>query len=348
METERYTALIHRKLSNQISESDRIELENWYRESPENAELYQEVCMLWQLLQQPKSKADFDSQQSWDNLKSALGLPDSTELPVPGSQLNNGNRKRLVANPAIKYWAAAAVLLIAVTVLMLMQFNQANQSIRYITENGESRIYELPDGSAVHLNNASEVSVASHFGTSERRIELKGEAYFEIKRDSMPCVITTDNAEIRVLGTSFYVQSISRKTRVIVSTGTVALRNPLGGRQPGIILTANQAGFCTVDVPPQPLQDVAASDYLGWREGKLIYNKRRLSEIILDLERTFDLTIETSANVPVNEVVSGWFFKDEDPEFILQTVCSTLGFTVAKKNGKYVIANESSLNNSPL
>jgi ferric-dicitrate binding protein FerR (iron transport regulator) len=340
METERYIALIHRKLSNQISESDRIELENWYRESPENAELYQGVRTLWQSLQPQESRADFNLQQSWDGLESALGLQDRTELPAPDFQGNRGKRKRLQANQSIRYWAAAAVILMVVAVLTLMQYNGSDQSIRYITRNGESHIYDLPDGSSVHLNNASEVRIANHFGASERRIELKGEAFFEIKRDPIPCVVTTENAEIRVLGTSFYVQSIAQGTKVVVSRGTVEFLNRDKNTEPNIILTANQASHCVGDMPAQPPQEVNAADFLGWREGKLIYKERSLAEIILDLERTYDITIETSGSVSTAEVVSGWFYKEEGPEFILRTVCSTLGLKFSKKNRKFVITNE--------
>jgi ferric-dicitrate binding protein FerR (iron transport regulator) len=340
METERYIALIHRKLSNQISDSDRIELENWYRESPENAELYEEVRALWQSLQPQESGADFNLQQSWDSLELALGLQDAGKAQIYDLNKHRHKWNRFPASQSLRYWVAAAVLLVIISVLTLMQYQGTDQSLRYITKNGENRIYDLPDGSSVHLNNASEVKVENHFGISERRVKLTGEAFFEIKRDTIPFVVATANAEIRVLGTSFYVQSIAQETKVVVSCGTVAFLNRDKNTEPGIILTANQASHCAGEMPAQPPQEVDANDFLGWREGKLIYKERSLAEIILDLERTYNIAIETSGSVSTTGVVSGWFFKDEGPEYILRTICSTLGYKISQKNKTFVITNE--------
>lgn len=340
METEHYIALIHRKLSNQISDSDKIELENWYRESPENAELYAEVCALWQSLQPQESGADFNLQQSWDGLELALGLQDAGKAQIYDLNKHRHKWNRFPVSQSLRYWVAAAVLLVVVSVLTLMQYQGADQSLRYMTKNGENRVYELPDGSSVHLNNASEVKVENHFGISERRVKLTGEAFFEIKRDTIPFVVATANAEIRVLGTSFYVQSIAQETKVVVSRGTVAFLNRDKNTEPNIILTANQASHCAGDMPAQPPQEVDATAFLGWREGKLIYKERNLAEIILDLERTYDISIETSGNVSTAGVVSGWFFKDEGPEYILRTICSTLGYNISQKNKIFVITNE--------
>src|SRR3546814_8119082 len=65
----------------------------------------------------------------------------------------------------------------------------------------------LPDGSRVWLNAASSIRFPTVFTGKEREVEITGEAYFEIEKNTnMPFVVKKGNVEVQVLGTHFNVK----------------------------------------------------------------------------------------------------------------------------------------------
>ena len=69
-----------------------------------------------------------------------------------------------------------------------------------------TKSFRLSDGTVVWLNSRSTLRYPNKFSGTERRVELTGEAFFEVAPDeSMPFIVNTDQYDIRVLGTKFNV-----------------------------------------------------------------------------------------------------------------------------------------------
>src|SRR3546814_19440182 len=82
----------------------------------------------------------------------------------------------------------------------------------------------LPDGSRVWLNAASSIRFPTVFTGKEREVEITGEAYFEIgKNTNMPFVVKKGNVEVQVLGTHFNVKAYDDEANITVTllTGRV-------------------------------------------------------------------------------------------------------------------------------
>ncbi|MCB9250000.1 MAG: FecR domain-containing protein [Ignavibacteriales bacterium] len=62
------------------------------------------------------------------------------------------------------------------------------------TVNNQRLEIELSDGSIVQLNSDSEIKFYENFDNDKREIKLKGEAFFSVKKDGRPFIITTENA----------------------------------------------------------------------------------------------------------------------------------------------------------
>ncbi|MCF0074059.1 FecR family protein [Dyadobacter sp. CY261] len=115
---------------------------------------------------------------------------------------------------------------------------------------GSVRQITLPDGSVVSLDPDSKLVYPARFEGRERVVQLSGEAFFEVKRDTeRPFLIYANETVTKVLGTSFRIKAYVSAPQVIVSvvTGKVSVfgkqdyeENQNNARLTGLILTANQ------------------------------------------------------------------------------------------------------------
>jgi ferric-dicitrate binding protein FerR (iron transport regulator) len=111
---------------------------------------------------------------------------------------------------------AATILLIAVTSFS-MYYLFAPERLNEITKQGP---YELADQSMVVLNHKSHLSFSKEYGTSNRKVNLLGEAFFNVKtQKNMPFEITLPNGQVRVLGTKFNVLSTQEYTLIELYEG---------------------------------------------------------------------------------------------------------------------------------
>lgn len=88
----------------------------------------------------------------------------------------------------------------------------------------------LPDGTLVWLNAGSRITYSQGFGVGNRKIELIGEGYFEVKRnEEVPFLVKTNSLLVKVLGTKFNFRDYPDDAEAIVSLseGKVALNNLL-------------------------------------------------------------------------------------------------------------------------
>src|SRR5690606_22281551 len=108
----------------------------------------------------------------------------------------------------IKYTNGDFVILRNEGSLSAKPTDQKDNKLTLSTPVGGQYQITLPDGTKVWLNAASTLKYPSHFGGKERRIELQGEAYFEVaKVEKQPFVVMSQNQEVTVLGTHFNIKA---------------------------------------------------------------------------------------------------------------------------------------------
>lgn len=120
---------------------------------------------------------------------------------------------------------AAAVLLLVVLSYGLYQSLLPNTRI-YQTAYGETQVIELDDGSMVRLNANSTLTWNEDWKKSGvRKATLNGEAFFDVHHtvDDYSFIVETNDLKVKVLGTSFNVQSRHDKTDVILQSGKIVL-----------------------------------------------------------------------------------------------------------------------------
>lgn len=160
-----------------------------------------------------------------------------------------------------------------------------------IPNGGEYRLL-LADGSAVHLNAGSELRYPVAFAAAERKVYLKGEAWFEVAKDSEhPFIVHISRGAIEVLGTGFNVRDYreEQKTVTTLVQGKVVYRPE---RQPGREIML-EPGFQIKDEEGGSLQPrkVDVILYTGWKDGKYVFENATLEEIMQVLSRWYDIAV---------------------------------------------------------
>jgi ferric-dicitrate binding protein FerR (iron transport regulator) len=143
---------------------------------------------------------------------------------------------------------------------------------------GEYRL-SLPDGTLVYLNAGTRVRYPVAFSGETREVELSGEAYFEVARDTTrPFLVHTEGMSIRVLGTAFNVRAYAGQPRVAATleTGSVEVRC---GEESHVLSPGMQAvrerATGRVEV-----SHVETRFYTSWREGHYYFEEMPLEEIM--------------------------------------------------------------------
>ena len=150
-----------------------------------------------------------------------------------------------------------------------------------VPNGGEYRML-LEDGTIVWVNSASTVEIPEHFDDSERRIRLKGEAYFKVSKDALrPFVVKMNGVNVRVLGTSFNVRSYADEGQVVTTLveGKVKVNDQ-------DIVAGEQAVYSKND-GKTTVRQVEVEQYVAWQEGTFVFRNERLENVMKTLGRWY-------------------------------------------------------------
>lgn len=229
---------------------------------------------------------------------------------------------------------AAALGLLLVSFVLYDQFTKPTEitrvaapamSITKSNPKGQKSSSVLPDGTKVKLNSESSLIVDASFGDVDRRVELIGEAFFEVTSDTQrPFIIKTNKVETKVIGTSFNVRSYSDENNmeVLVVTGEVSVSDDLGN---SIILNPNE--LLEYDRSENSIKKSVRTDalaHIGWKDGILLFENDPFQKVIGKIERWYDVEISfpenshvpgdytaTFHNKSLERVMDGWSFASE-------------------------------------
>ncbi|MFD0792056.1 FecR family protein [Mucilaginibacter litoreus] len=178
----------------------------------------------------------------------------------------------------------------------------------------------LPDGSKVWLNAASSLRYPAAFVGAERKVELIGEAYFEVAKDKLhPFKVTMAQETVEVLGTHFNINSYSDepslKTTLLegsVKVSTAAVQRVI---KPGEQAVLNAAGL--------KVQDADEEEVLAWKNGLFVFNDEPLESIMRKVSRWYDVDVQYSGDVDKAETFGGGLPRFSNVSKVLKQLEST-------------------------
>ncbi|KAA2240382.1 DUF4974 domain-containing protein [Chitinophaga agrisoli] len=154
----------------------------------------------------------------------------------------------------------------------------------------------LPDGSRVWLNAASRLRYPTAFTGSNRKVELEGQGYFEIaQQPNRPFVVSMDNTEVQVLGTSFDIMAYPDEQSLNTTLLEGAIRVQRGSLQQ--LLKPGQQAVLQYATGQLSVQQVDVQEAIAWKTGFFEFDNANMSVIMRQLSRWYDLEISYG---PVN------------------------------------------------
>lgn len=159
------------------------------------------------------------------------------------------------------------------------------------TPKGGQYQLELPDGSLVWLNASSSIHFPTSFTENKRRVEITGEAYFEVAKDAgKPFIVAVNNSEVQVLGTHFNVNAYNdeEEVRTTLLEGSVKFidGNNTSLLQPGQQSQLTKNGIVKV------VSNVDVDEVMAWKNGLFSFENAGIETIMRQFSRWYDVEIE--------------------------------------------------------
>ncbi|SMD46161.1 FecR family protein [Aquiflexum balticum DSM 16537] len=228
-------------------------------------------------------------------------------------------------------YKVAAVLVIAMLFYLpnMLNKNEASEAsassrvpwIEKSTSHGEKLSITLPDGSRVWLNSGSRLKFPDKFSETERFMSISGEAYFEVKKDSLrPFRVESEGFVTTALGTSFNINTKNNALlKISLLTGKVTVDR-------------NQDSDKITLIPGQEFQfDKAGNEKrvksfnleraIAWKEGRIIFENASLPEVVQTLEEWYGVKFSL-----VNAEKVKWKFSGEYQNQILDNILNSISY----------------------
>jgi len=200
----------------------------------------------------------------------------------------------------------------------------------------------LSDGTEVYLNAGTTLKYPVHFiNDTERKVYLlNGEAYFDVTTDTIhPFIVSTSKMNIQVLGTEFDVSAYPEDVtiRTVLVEGSVSLmgNNPTLKNSISVLKPGYKAEW-SKNTNNLSISKVDTSIYTGWKNGKLIFKNMKFKNILIKLERKYNVTIINN-NKELDDQYYDATFDIETIEQVLNSFNKSYKIEYTIKNNQIII-----------
>lgn len=212
-------------------------------------------------------------QEVWAELQKKISAT-SRVYALPGKQ-------------RIRYWAAAATVLIAGLIgwgIYDLEFRSITIAESYST----IQTLNLADGTEITLRPYSRLTQKGK--RNVRNYQLEGEAYFNVAHnEDQAFSVRTEHAMVRVIGTRFNLREWGGRSVVYLEEGSVQFDNLNTGEH--LVLKPGQAATVQGKEPIQLESNADSLEYLDWKQNQMIFKDKTLEDLITELEHHFNITI---------------------------------------------------------
>jgi len=305
-----------------ISESDKIKVEQWIKENPQNEKTARQVARLYHA-QRTKERTEKR------NAAAAFKKQQQKQLQ---------RKHRFYLRKALTA-AAVIALLVSLAFNTFLYKKQPLPETQYITiqtNAGMRTNLNLPDGTLVHLNSASKLTYPIPYDTKERKVILEGEGYFDVTSNpDHPFIVSVadDRMRVKVLGTRFNVNAYPHGNEIYTTLveGAITLQftdysatvteqhledssaeavyDLLAKR---VIINEQKlipTEKATYNIPSGKvtIREVVTANEYAWKDGKLIFKDTPMPEVLNRLSNYYNVKFEIKDPVIESYPFTGTF-----------------------------------------
>ena len=312
--------LIANYLTEGLDKNALDELKTWIAASAENQQYFIRQREIWFSAVSREAASVYDKDKAFENFRNR----------VESQKEIQSTSRRGFSLSALWRYAAVVAIIIAVGCISYWQ-GEVNVKDTFADISVEAplgsktKLY-LPDGTLVWLNAGSRMTYSQGFGVDNRKVELEGEGYFEVKRnEKIPFFVKTKDLQLQVLGTKFNFRDYPEDHELVVSLleGKVGLNNLLREEKEAVLSPDERAvlnkanGLLTVE-------SVTASTASQWTDGYLCFDEELLPDIAKELERSYNVKIHiANDSLKTFRFYGNFVRREQNIQEVLEALAST-------------------------
>ncbi len=292
-------------LSGEANIEEKQSFNNWLSDEQNRLE--------WDLLSKHIEKVDYSLISENVNIDKAWKI------------VNQRTKTSIKKNILFSVFAAASILLAFWAISLILEKSDLNT----ITTAKKSNTIELSDGSFIELNRFSSLNYPKTFTKQERKVNMEGEAFFNIKKNKeKPFVIHTNKLEIIVLGTSFNVKAYPQKQiqEVTVKTGIVKVSSISKPQMKITLHPGDKAIYSNSDTSILK-QKIQNENYIAWKTKNFNFKNEKLSDVLNLIEEVYYININIPKNTDLDILYTA-NFENTSVKKIIQTINSTFSINL--------------------
>ncbi len=301
--------IIEKYLAGKASKEEQLILLDFLREGEANQRLFQKAKTAWQA--HPNKSFTLKEWEAWSRVRRQITAP-----------IQRGSLSKFWLNT---YRAASIIAIVLLVGLAFGVSHLNNQTVIVSTKPGQNLNLLLPDSSQVMLNSSSSLVYHPLAFAFNRKVELEGEAYFEVTKQKLrPFLVRSNDLKVKVLGTQFNVNAYPEtgKYEVVLEEGSVnvsmtSFKDAKATLSPGQKVEINKSNG------EGKVSTVNTHLYTAWTEGVLYFYDSSFSDVVNRLERRYGVNIELSDPL-IKDFVFSTTIRNEPFEEVLDLVQEVL------------------------
>ena len=314
-----YKPIVMRYLNGEATHEEEAMIDAFIKQGEEQAALFNQWMEEWEtnIFSTPAPAVD----QAWQRLQETI----------------DSHTGRTVH---MQWWhkaVAAAAIIVIIGCAAIWSFSRSTATQTYLCSApaGSKTQVTLPDGSKVWLNGGSSLAYTNQFNNDNRRVELHGEAYFEVqKHQGKPFTVHTQGYDVTVKGTKFNVSAYDNDP--ISTTTLMEGKVELSDGKRNLSLAPGDA--VQLDKATGQLQRYATDGFAdGWRSGRLMYPDITLEQFGRVLSRQYNVNVHLANSQCANMRISVMLQNNETIDEVASALTRITGHNITRNGDTLTI-----------
>jgi len=332
--------------NNSCTEEELVYVLEWFKESAGTSEGKSLLLNIWDELPEENGILQTDFDLLLGRIHHEINLTQSKKLlQISDQNLIKYKRRKHFINVLTRVAAILMLPVLGFGLYMTFKYQSAKHgqaSVNQVYNEVFSSVdaitkVTLPDGTFVWLNHNSSLKYPAMFHGNTRSVELKGEGYFEVIHNSkIPFIVKAGEIEVIARGTTFNIMAYPDEDKIETSliNGHVELQRTTSDSKLIPLLKMKPTDLAVFQKFNNEISTRTISDdrYFSWKEGKLVFNKEPIGEVVKKLSRWFNCDIQVKDPELLDLTYTATFVNETLPQVMeLMALVSPVKYSISDR-----------------